>query len=196
MEAEAPMGDEKLRDELLAWQEGQRELHRWKLVAVGGLAALGLGLTEQGKPQLLVLCLAPFVVAYCDALLRDYDLRVGLIGFFLLKKDGLTSDYELFLEEDQVKSSLWWHLGKSASISSSLATCALTALIGFYRLWVGCLTPQAYSECWATLGSAFLGALLVCWIQRAFRKRYDRLREAANIANKINPRPNGTNEGV
>jgi hypothetical protein len=49
------MHEEKLRDELLAWQAGQRELHRWKLVAIGGVAALGLGLTsQQGKPQVLL----------------------------------------------------------------------------------------------------------------------------------------------
>jgi hypothetical protein len=77
------MSEEKLRDELLAWQGGLRELHRWKLVAVGGLAALGLGLTNKsGEPQVLLLCLAPFIAAYCDALLRDYDLKIGLIAFF------------------------------------------------------------------------------------------------------------------
>jgi hypothetical protein len=110
---ETQVHEEKLRDEVLAWQAGQRELHRWKLVAIGGVAALGLGLTsQQGKPQILVICLAPFNAAYCDALLRDHDFRIALIGFFLLRKTGPFSEYEQFIETHPVGSSRWWRLGR------------------------------------------------------------------------------------
>lgn len=176
------MYEEKLRDELLAWQAGQRELHRWKLVAIGGVVALGLGLTsQQGKPQILVLCLAPFIAVYCDALLRDHDLRIGLIAFFLLRQAGPFAEYERFIETYRIGSSSWWRLGKSASMFSSFGACALTAAAGAYGLWFGRFTRQAYFEFWATLISAILGALLVLWVQRAFSSRYDKLREASRL---------------
>jgi hypothetical protein len=172
--------EEKLRDELLAWQAGQRELHRWKLVAIGGVAALGLGLTsQQGKPQILVMCLAPFIAAYCDALLRDYDLRIGLIGFFFLRKRGPFSEYEQFIEAHPVGSSRWWRLGKSASMFSSFGACALTASAGAYGLWFGSFSRQAYFEFGATLASAIVGAFLVRRVQRVFSSGYDKLREAS-----------------
>lgn len=176
------MHEEKLRDELLAWQAGQRELHRWKLVAIGGVAALGLGLTSQrGEPQILVVCLAPFIAAYCDALLRDYDLRIGLIGFFLLRKTGPLSEYERFIEAHPVGSSRWWRLGKSASMFSSFGACVLTASIGIYGLWFGSFSRQASFEFGATLVSAVAGALLVIRVQQVFSVGYSRLREASRI---------------
>jgi len=39
------MGEDKLRDEIMALQAAQRELARWKLLGLGGLGALGLGFT-------------------------------------------------------------------------------------------------------------------------------------------------------
>lgn len=176
------MQEEKLRDELLAWQAGQRELHRWKLVAIGGVAALGLGLTsESGEPQILVICLAPFIAAYCDALLRDYDLRIGLIGFFLLRTSGPFSEYERFIEAHPVGSSRWWRLGKSASMLSSFGACALTAAVGVYGLWFGSFSRQASFEFGATLVSAAVGTFLVIRVQSVFTAGYSKLREAARI---------------
>jgi len=175
------MQEEKLRDELLAWQAGQRELHRWKLVAIGGVAALGLGLTsQQGKPQILVICLAPFIAAYCDALLRDHDLRIGLIGLYLLRKTGPFSEYERFIEADPVGSSRWWRLGKSASMFSSFGACALTASAGTYGLWFGSFSRQAYFEFGATLASAIVGAMLVLRVQTVFSRGYHALSKAAH----------------
>jgi hypothetical protein len=172
--------EEKLRDELLAWQVGQRELHRWKLVAIGGVAALGLGLTsQQGKPQILVVCLAPFIAAYCDALLRDYDLRIALIAFFLLGKTGSFSEYEQFIGAYPIGSSRWWLLSESASKVSSFGACALTVAAGVYGLWFGSFSRQAYFEFGAALASAAVGALLAIQIQRIFSSRYVQLSEAA-----------------
>jgi len=173
------MCEEKLRDELLAWQAGQRELHRWKLIAIGGVAALGLGLTsEKGEPQILVLCLVPFIAAYCDALLRDHDLRIGLIGFFLIKQGGPFSEYEQFVEAHLIGSSRWWYLGKNASMSSSFGACVLTAAAGVYGLLFGNFKTQARLEFYATLLSAAIGMLLIMRVQNTYSRSYDKLRKA------------------
>ena len=173
------MSDETLREELLSWQAGQRELHRWKLIALGGVAALALGLTnEAGRPQLLVLCLVPFIAAYCDVLSRDYDLRIALIASYLFTRSGVFADYERFIQHPAVTSSRWWHLGTSATMSSSLAACLLTvlaALLGRSRDPEG----TAWADLVPILVSAVLGALLVIWVQRAFVERFFAIKRAA-----------------
>lgn len=174
------MQEEKLRDELLAWQVGKRELQRWKLVAIGGVAALGLGLTSQrGEPQILVICLAPFIATYCDALLRDYSLRISLIAFFLLGKTGPFSEYEQFIAAHPIGSSGWWRLGRSADMLSSIGTCVLTASTGIYGLWFGSFSRQAYFEFGATLVSAFVGAFLIVRVQKIHSMAYAKFREAS-----------------
>lgn len=172
------MCEEKLRDELLAWQAGQRELHRWKLIAIGGVAALGLGLTsEKGEPQILVLCLVPFITAYCDALLRDHDLRIGLIGYFFIKQGGTFAEYERFIEAHPIGSSRWWNLGKYASMYSSFGACVLTAAAGVYGLFFGSFKTQAHLEFYVTLLFAATGALLIGGVQ-AYSRSYGQLSKA------------------
>ena len=99
--------EEKLRDEIVALQSSQRDLLKWKLILIGSVSAVGLGLPRYGDPNFkFVLCIIPFLAAYCDLLCRDYDIRIALIGFFLAKSGAdVFSKYEEYIGSLRVQSS-------------------------------------------------------------------------------------------
>jgi hypothetical protein len=179
MPAQSDTPNEKLRDELMAWQAGQREMQRWKLIAMGGVGALGLGpLSTGGRPVTLVLCLIPFIAAYCDALFLDYDVRIALIGFFQNDHGGTFAQYESYVGSSPVERSRWWQLGGSASFWSSLVACGLTALVGVYGLAVCGTTRQMWFESVAAMGAAATGAALAVGLRLAYYATRKRIREA------------------
>ncbi|WP_028587238.1 hypothetical protein [Desulfocurvus vexinensis] len=87
-----PVGVDKLRDEIIETQRGHLDMVKWKIVLVAALGAVGLGFQGAGTPggggraalpAHYVLCLIPFVCAYCDLMLCTLLLRMYAIGAFL-----------------------------------------------------------------------------------------------------------------
>jgi hypothetical protein len=74
-----------LREEALNSQSARSDLLKWKLVLVGALGAVGLGLAgaadTTGQPD-LVLCAIPPVCLYVDLLCRHLSLRILVIGSY------------------------------------------------------------------------------------------------------------------
>jgi len=94
---------EILRTELVEAQKARTDFIRWKLLFVGTLGAIGLGLTtSKAVPNAeLVLCCIPFVCAYVDTMCLHFSLRVVIIGEFLRRNDDVDaqlSRYESFVD--------------------------------------------------------------------------------------------------
>ena len=123
---------EKLRDEMRDLKVAIRDLLKWKLVLTGSVTAIGLGLTGPSNPNAyLAVSAVPLIAAYCDLLIRDYELRVAIQAAYLRTNgDSEYSRYEIFLEEPVIRDTAWWTLRRNGMLLSSLIICAFIAFIG------------------------------------------------------------------
>ena len=89
-----------LRGEIVESQKTQAEFLKWKLIAVGAVSSISLGLTspsgQQSSPQSLqlLLCSIPLICAYTDFISLHIMIRIVTIGTYL---KGAGSDYEQFV---------------------------------------------------------------------------------------------------
>jgi hypothetical protein len=123
---------EKLRDEILEYRKSQSEFIRWKLLAIGSAAVIGLGLGEKGSGDapILVLCVIPFMVVYSDLILAQYELRIAAIAWFLRRKDQVYGEYEKYLEWADIAKSYWYVMEGAAIVISSLLSCGALIVVG------------------------------------------------------------------
>jgi hypothetical protein len=152
-------GDAKLRDEVLAFHAAQRELMKWKLVGIGALGAIALGVPSPSTSAAgFVICLAPFLAAYCDLLCREYDLRVAISGAFLRSEGDVFAKYERFVNSKEIGSTRWWLFRKVAAVGCSIVACILTAVVG-WLLAQRAFPPDIFSEeqlSWRLRSGAYL----------------------------------------
>jgi hypothetical protein len=80
----------KLREEVLNTQSARSDLLKYKLLAVGGIGAAGLGLagSEATGNVDLVLAAVPLVCLYIDLLCRHLSLRILVTGAFMRTLDN------------------------------------------------------------------------------------------------------------
>lgn len=82
------MDTDQLREEIRDFHKIRIELHKWKVIAVAVLGAIGLGLSgkefkETYIQSTLILSLIPLLLLYIDILQRDLVLKIRVIGKFL-----------------------------------------------------------------------------------------------------------------
>lgn len=129
----------KLRDEIMNYQAAQREAGRWGLVGLSALAAIGLGAKIFGiepsadEYRSYVLCAMPLFAAYCDAIRREYDVRIAIISNFLQTVGGIYGDYENFIHADRIRSTQWWHLARCVNLVPSVSVCLFVFSIGLIK---------------------------------------------------------------
>src|SRR4051794_10676267 len=88
-EADLHSESQALRTEIIESQKTQAEFIKWKLIAVGAITSISLGLT--GSPAAstdrnglrLLLCGIPLVCAYVDFVSLHIMMRIVAIGAFL-----------------------------------------------------------------------------------------------------------------
>ncbi len=87
-----------LRLEIVESQKTQAEFLKWKLIAVGAVASISLGLTgsdgsaaQDGKQ--LLLCSIPLICAYTDFISIHIMLRIRTIGTYLKKSGDSYEDF-------------------------------------------------------------------------------------------------------
>ena len=82
--------EEKLRDEMMAYEDARQQLARWKIVGLGALAAIGMRVESRlNQNMLLILSLIPLFAAYCVLINSEYEIRIALIAAFLRNPVGL-----------------------------------------------------------------------------------------------------------
>jgi len=76
-----------LRSEIVESEKLRSDLFKWKIILVAALGAAGLGFGDAGKamsqPEFLF-CLIPLVCVYVDILSSHLNLRIMVIGHYLL----------------------------------------------------------------------------------------------------------------
>jgi hypothetical protein len=134
---------DKLREEIIAFQQAQAEIKKWKVIGIGAVFALGLGYSaQQAGDTSLALFAIPFVTVYCDLLIRDYDLRIAILGRFISKGEDGLARYEQFIHGLGPKGISWWISGHIADTMSSIVTnLAIPALV-----WWGGVGQSARSR--------------------------------------------------
>jgi hypothetical protein len=118
---------QKLRDEIISFQQSQREIMRWKLIAVGAVAATALGLASNNAEMAIIIsCIVPPIALYCDAVYRDGDLRIAMLATFLETQSEFLRQYE-----QHVRAFTGWHrIGWGATLGSSLFIASAIGLMG------------------------------------------------------------------
>ncbi|MEO0790661.1 MAG: hypothetical protein AAFY36_18495, partial [Bacteroidota bacterium] len=155
---------EKLMDEMRDLKVSIRDSLKWKVVLTGSVTAIGLGFTGPSTPNAyLAMSAAPLIAAYCDVLIRDYELRVAIQAAYLRNNgDSEHSKYETFLEEQNIKDTEWWILRRDAIMLSSLFVCIF---IGGFAAWQ-CDAQSFTTSPWIVpILTALVGAVVVTLVQ-------------------------------
>jgi hypothetical protein len=71
---------EELRREITQYQASIIDLTKWKLIFIGTIGAVGLGLTGDGAAKVseissLILCVIPFACNYVDAICKNLQIK-------------------------------------------------------------------------------------------------------------------------
>jgi hypothetical protein len=192
---------EKLRDEILQAQQIRSDLLKWKLVLVGPLGAVGLGLA--GAPNTadadLVLCAVPLVCLYVDLLTLHLSLRILVIGAFV-RGAGETTDmpqvtaYEVFAQNARELSTesssdprVWGSAFDLEDWAGWWSTVVLSGLVFGYGLL------RAFQD--SPIGLAFIGSGVIGMVVSRHAKRsYDKRCKAVG---KLAPsRPPASGSGI
>lgn len=169
------MAAEKLRDEIKVLQVSVRDLFKWKLVLTGSVTALGLGFTGSAIPDAyLSIGAVPLIVAYCDLLIRDCDLRIAVIATYLrTEQDNEYGKYENFSHLDEIVKIRWWDLSHTAIKLSSCAACAFVLSLSVFQARLK--IPSADFSWVILVVTSIVGIFVVNWTQRTYDKKYDAL---------------------
>ncbi|GAA5510076.1 hypothetical protein [Novipirellula caenicola] len=170
---------DKLRDESMQYQAAKRDLLKWKLILTGTVSAFGLGFTQSTVPHAhLALCVVPLIAVYCDLLIRDYDLRIAIKGFFVVRYDveGY-AEYEQFINSSPISPLKWWLFSDVAISWTSLLLCVFVAAVGG---GYGMVTPLHDSVSWVALPAmALIGAGLIVAVHVVFKRKHRAMHKAA-----------------
>ena len=128
---------DKFRDEIIILGKAIRDLHKWKLIVVGTICTIAFGLSSHANPVLYVLIGIPFTVNYIDALIWEYEIRVGLIANFVKKnqEQGEYRKYETFLSKKK-ETTKWTNWPERIIVVSSICSCCIS-LFGMFFTIVG-----------------------------------------------------------
>lgn len=120
---------EKLRDEIISSQNTGRDYLKLKLIAVSAITSAAFGLGKEmngGCAYRDLLCLIPFVCAFCDLLAKHIELKIKTIAVFLHRSGD---PYEVFVW--MIREHKAFYLEASATWLSSMLLGALVALYGW-----------------------------------------------------------------
>lgn len=93
-------GDNTLYDQLIGLTNLQVSLHKWKAVALGAVFSASLGFaTSPESASILALAGVPFITVYFDLLIRNQDLTIGALSKFLVRQEGLESEFLRHLDD-------------------------------------------------------------------------------------------------
>ena len=165
---------EPLRAEVMQAQATRSDLLRWKLIAIGAIGSVGLGLAG-ARPRThadLVLCALPPVCLYVDLLCLNLNLRMILISAYArqtlatVEPAATLSKYEKFVGEVRAKHDPF-ALEGAAVWASTVLVSVVVLLYGLLGAHVHGAVAAAFIASGATGG---LGTLLATTVYDSLRK--------------------------
>ncbi len=163
-----------LKEEINKTMEAEHDLAKWKLGVTAALGVAAFGLAKDSNPNYWLLLLIPFVCAYVDLYVYQYQVRIRVIARFLREHhegDALMQEYERDCEH--WRGQHLFSLGNWAGLGCSLGASLLGPVFYFLKRWRGevpdslLISPVAAGVIW------LLGALLVIslWLYFQYQAR-------------------------
>jgi hypothetical protein len=149
----------KLRDEIIGMQDHMAAFQKWKLIAIGSVFAASLGLSSEHADAgfIWALLAIPVVTVCVDLYIWDWDIRMCVIGRFML---GRGSPY-LTWAEGHVSPQGIWALGNAATTWSSQAANLAIVIVGCFP------DLMTFTRCALVIGG--LSGCGICWAVSRYR---------------------------
>jgi hypothetical protein len=151
-----------LKEEINKSTEAQHDLAKWKLAVTAALGAAAFGLPPLDKPNYLLLFIVPFVCAYIDLYIYQYQLRTLVIARFIRESSG---DSVLKAYEDKckkVREGLGFKLSDWAACGSSIGATLFGA---FFQVRHTDLDIRLVSVIWVIGAALVIGLYLFYQIE-------------------------------
>jgi len=161
-----------LRSEIMQAHETRSELLKWKLVIVGAIGSVGLGLTgaKTSKHADLVLAAVPLVCIYVDLLCMNLNVRMLVIASWMREVETKEPEqlamrnYERFVDEVRDAFALEdWAI--------DWVTRVLSMAVGLYGLFGAIYGGASAAVSTAFIGSGVIGLLSSVAATSAYTQR-------------------------
>jgi hypothetical protein len=171
-----------LKEEINKTMEAEHDLAKWKLGVTAALGVAAFGLAKDSNPNYWLLLLVPFVCAYVDLYVYQYQVRIRVIAQFLrthTEGDALLQKYERDCEE--WRGQHLFSLGNWAELGCSLGASLLGPVFYFLKRWQGqvpdtlLVSPVAAGVIW------ILGAALVVSLWLYFQHQAKKISQKSDI---------------
>jgi uncharacterized membrane protein (GlpM family) len=151
-----------LKQEINKTMESEHDLAKWKLGVTAALGGAAFGLAKD-NPNYWLLLSVPFVCAYVDLYLYQYQLRIRVIARFLREKatsDLVLQEYEQRCQD--LRDQHIFSLGNWAAIGCSLGVSVLGPVFYFLQRMQHKGSPDSLLVSPVAAGMIWLvGALLI-----------------------------------
>lgn len=166
---------DKLRDEIMASQEAGAVYLKMKITFVAALvsAALGIGISSTNPELYVLLCLIPFVCAFCDMMGEHIGLRIKVIAIYLHRQGD---PYETYIWQTR-KHRQFLYEAAAGYFSTTLMNLGLIAFGIFGRV-------EGWCRSWVYVVCGVLGLLASFWIKYTAEGRMRGLDELRPVDQK------------
>jgi hypothetical protein len=165
-----------LKEEINKTNEAEHDLAKWKLGVTAALGAAALGVGKDGSPPYWLLLSIPFVCAYVDLFVYQYELRIQVIARFLRNHGEGDATLQRYEQECEVeRKDGVFSLSVFAEISCSLGASVLGLV--FYLLHSGSGPSGGFlSVSLLMAGLIWLaGVLSIFFLWKLFKRRSKKL---------------------
>lgn len=126
-----------LKQEINQTMEDEHDFAKWKLIVAATLGAAALGFDKAAAPHYWLLLFIPYVCAYIDLHLYQYQARILVLAKFIrnysaagaANADNALQDYEKNCKT--LRKAHFFDLGQAANFAASLGLSIVAPLIAF-----------------------------------------------------------------
>lgn len=161
-----------LKQEINQTLESEHDFAKWKLLVAAALGATALGLDKGGTPHYSLLLVIPFVCAYIDVHLYQYQARILVLAQFirdyhppLALPDTVLQDYESWVAGFRTKRI--FDLGQHANFGASIGLSVVAGLPLVASWWSG---ENTHVNKWVAVAIWGTGVVLI-FILRGLHQR-------------------------
>jgi hypothetical protein len=162
-----------LKQEINQTLEAEHDFAKWKLLVAAALGATALGLDKGGTPHYSLLLFIPFVCAYIDIHLYQYQARILVLAQFirdyhppLALPDTVLQDYESRVAGLRTKHI--FDLGQYANFAASIGLSIVAGLPLAASWWSG---ESTNVNKWVALAIWGVGIVLIFILRVHHRSR-------------------------
>ncbi len=163
-----------LKQEINQTNEQEHDLAKWKLGVTAALGAAAFGIGKNDNPGYWLLLFIPFVCAYIDLFVYQYEIRILVLANFIRnhgQDDRVLNSYERECDERRGKTRVF-SLGDWADLSCSLGASIIGPVFYFLHRRTHpkdtslLISPAAAGVIWSAGVLLIVGLTIYFQIQR------------------------------